>query len=147
MTTITPRPGSAECVTHYLKIDMTPLVDLGSLLISFFVFTATVSQPRITKLVMPKAGGPTPVPQCKSITFLLDNKTAYVYEGRWEDAGHKLTATTYDLQTGLGHYIGGKQQKLLQKNDLVMLLKSLPAASYQNVLAALDEMQINDVKK
>ena len=39
-----------------LRIDMTPLVDLGFLLIAFFIFTTEISMPAATKLYMPHEG-------------------------------------------------------------------------------------------
>ena len=54
-----------------LKIDMTPMVDLGFLLVSFFVFTTEISKPALTNLYMPKGGDPTPIPKSRSLTILL----------------------------------------------------------------------------
>ena len=53
-----------------LKIDMTPMVDLGFLLVAFFVFTTQTSIPSITKLYMPHDGDPTKIPSSKSLDFL-----------------------------------------------------------------------------
>ena len=44
-----------------LKIDMTPMVDLGFLLITFFIVTTELSKPRTANLNMPKDGPPIPV--------------------------------------------------------------------------------------
>lgn len=134
---------------HSLKIDMTPMVDLGFLLITFFIFTATLSQPTVTKLIMPKDGDPLPVPESKTLTFLLSRNQVYAYEGRWETAlaENKLVETSYHLQEGMGQLIRKKQAALKDKSDLVVVIKPLAESSYQNMLAALDEMQINVVNK
>ncbi len=150
MATITPQPTQASARKHHsLKMDMTPMVDLGFLLIAFFIFTATLSQPGTTRLIMPNKGESTPVAGSKALTFLLDKQTAYVYEGRWEDAvlQNKIVETTYDLQHGIGAHVRQKQKLLSSKVDLMVIIKPLKSSSYQNIIAALDEMQINHVTK
>jgi biopolymer transport protein ExbD len=150
MAIITTQPATLSGRRfHSLKIDMTPMVDLGFLLITFFIFTATISQPRTTRLIMPAKGESTAVPASRSLTVLLDNEKAFVYEGLWEEAmaANAVTETNYDLQTGLGQRIRQKQNTLTEKDDLMVLIKPLSSASYQNIITALDEMLINDVKK
>lgn len=79
------------------------MVDLGFLLITFFVFTASLSQPTVTRLIMPDEGESLPVPESKALTFLLDKGKVYAYEGIWDDAfiKNKIVATDYGLQKGL----------------------------------------------
>jgi biopolymer transport protein ExbD len=148
MTSIQPQAtGIRNRKTHSTKIDMTPLVDLGFLLITFFIFTSALSEPSITRLIMPKHEEAAPVPESKSLTFVLDNQKIYAYEGRWENALAKnsISQSTYNLQTGMGEIVRRKQNRVGQ--ELVVLIKPLHTASYQNVVTALDEMQLNGVNK
>ncbi|HET7896636.1 MAG TPA: hypothetical protein VFL47_03185, partial [Flavisolibacter sp.] len=61
--------------------------------------------------------------------------------------GNRIVATGYSLQNGIGTIIRQKQKKLAAKEDLIVLIKPLSSASYQNVLTALDDMQINRVQQ
>ncbi len=152
MATILLQPLSkSKTNLHSVKIDMTPMVDLGFLLITFFIFTTSLSQPTVTKLSMPKADGePMPVNEKKLLTILVDKQKVFVYEGAWDDAkpGSQVNKTTYHLQSGVGNFIRQKQRMLLdEKDELMVAIKPTPSASYQDVMNALDEMHINSVKR
>jgi len=138
-----------------IRIDMTPMVDLGFLLITFFIFTTTMSEPNAMKLYMPHEGEPTSIADSKVLTIILgNNNKVYAYEGAFEKAlKNRIISTNYDEADGIGSLIRQKQRGLQQagtKNDkaeLVYLIKPTKQSTYKNIIDALDEAIINGVKK
>jgi biopolymer transport protein ExbD len=153
MATIIDLPlGRLKAKKHSIKVDMTPMVDLGFLLITFFIFTTALMRPTVTKLLMPVEGPPVDVPEKTLLTAILDKDKVLVYEGALDKAlaAGRLIHTDYNVQTGLGDFIRQKQKSLQasgQTNELMVAIKPLPTASYQQVINALDEMLINNVKR
>ena len=134
-----------------LKIDMTPMVDLGFLLISFFIFTTSLSEPNATKLYMPADGPPGTLSENAALTLLLTGKDSiYYYHGKWEDATQKngINFTSYEVKRGIGSVIREMQKRMGNKrNDLMLLIKPLETSSYDNLMNALDEVTINNVTR
>ena len=141
-----------------LRIDMTPMVDLGFLLITFFVFTTTISTPTMTDLYMPKdSTDSTMLSEDLALTLLLDhNDKVFYYEGPFNKAAtaSRVFETNYSTYSGIGKIIRQKQQDLDAsgkfvggRKGLMMLIKPTSQSVYKNVVDALDEAVINDVKK
>lgn len=139
-----------------LRVDMTPMVDLGFLLITFFILTATMSEKTAVRLIMPTDGNSSVVGRGKVLSVLLgQHNNVYAYEGSFEEAlsGNRIIPTNYSESNGIGNLIRQKQKQLQQldkeggKNALVFLIKPTSGCSYKNVIDALDETAINDVKK
>ena len=154
MATIIPQPlGKCKTSLHTVKIDMTPMVDLGFLLITFFIFTTSLTQPTVSKLTMPaKSVGTMSVNVKTLLTAVLDKDGVFVYEGVFEKvaAQSKFVHTDYNVRTGLGNSVRQKQMRLAKekmKDDLMVIIKPLPTASYQDVINALDEMLLNGVSR
>jgi biopolymer transport protein ExbD len=151
------RAGVGRMVKHNLKIDMTPMVDLGFLLISFFVITTELSKPSAMSLIMPKDSTlqPTELAESKAMTVLLSNKTAFYYFGKWEDAiksGSIYTVSFYGKE-GLRKTIQDKQlwldrtDKEEGRSGLMLLIKADASAQYKRLVNVLDEIAITEVKK
>jgi len=142
-----------------IRIDMTPMVDLGFLLITFFVFTTTMSIPKATDLFMPKDDltHPQPLPNSLALSLLLsDNNKVYYYNGGFNEAANanKIFETNYSTYEGIGKIIRQKQKDIDAsgkfadgRKGLMLLIKPTTGSDYKNVIDALDEAVINDVRK
>ena len=72
-----------ERLQKHPKTDMTPMVDLGFLLISFFVITTELSRPTTANLNMPKEGDNMPLGESDAMTVLIgENNTIFLLPGR-----------------------------------------------------------------
>src|SRR5436189_45117 len=97
-------PGVKKAKKLSTRVDMTPMVDLGFLLITFFVFTATMSTPTALDLNVPKdikdPKDQTEVKESGVLTIMLgkDNHVFY-YEGKLlPDGSNFLTSNFKDIR-------------------------------------------------
>lgn len=135
------------------RVDLTPMVDLGFLLITFFIFTYQMSKPAAIDLIMPADGDPINVGKSTALTVIpsVDNKIFY-YHGALSEA--LLTGsygyTNYSPKDGLGNIIRAKQSAMdelktgLRKN-MMLIIKPAEGSDFENVVNTLDEVIINDV--
>jgi biopolymer transport protein ExbD len=159
MAQLQPQPTDKNKKRRYystsLRIDMTPLVDLGFLLITFFITTTTMAESKAMQLDVPADGALTPSPESATITVLLgkDNKT-YIYSGQWKDAAknNNIIQSNYNVVTGLGSHLRAKQLWLQAHKEkgqygLIYIIKPTDNSSFQNVVDALDEATINKISR
>jgi biopolymer transport protein ExbD len=136
-----------------LRIDMTPMVDLGFLLITFFIFTTEISKPATTHLNMPHDGPPIKIPESKSLTILVtgSDRIYYYYGTEFAANNQQMYQSSFDESKGLGSVIRAKQLELqnrhIEKTELFVLIKPGNECSYRNFVAVLDEMLINKVTR
>lgn len=144
--------GRIRSVRHALRIDMTPMVDLGFLLITFFIFTTRLGEQQALKLVMPIDGPPISTPQSATLSVLLSDKGVFAYRGELAAARqeNRVARTTLATQTGLGQAIRALQQQLAaqgRQKELLLLVKPSKSASYDQVVRALDQALIHTVTR
>lgn len=147
-------PGVKKSKKLSTRVDLTPMVDLGFLLITFFIFTTTMSQPTAMKLFLPKDTDK-PEEQNKAkesgaLTILLgkDNHVFY-YEGilNTENASANFKSANFGSgDDGIRNVILRKKLSTNEK-DFVVVIKPSDECEYKNVVDILDEMSINVVKR
>ena len=141
-------PGVKKPVKKNTRVDLTPMVDLGFLLITFFVFTTTMSTPTAMRLLLPKDTDK-PEEQNKAkesgaLTLMLGkDNTIFYYEGELAPDGSNFKSTNFK---GVRDVIINKK-KNTNPDDFVVILKPGPNATYKNTVDILDEMAINEVKR
>ncbi|MDP4131619.1 MAG: biopolymer transporter ExbD [Bacteroidota bacterium] len=138
-------PGVKKGKKLSTRVDLTPMCDLGFLLITFFIFTTTMSQPTAMRMFLPKdVKNPEEQNKVKNsavITLMLGkNDKIYYYEG---DDPTKMLQTTFKKVRDI---VLDKKRRTDPK-DFVVVLKPTQDASYKNTVNILDEMTIDEVKR
>jgi biopolymer transport protein ExbD len=133
------------------RIDLTPMVDLGFLLVTFFMLTTTFSKPQTMEINLPvkPKGEVTEEEQnalkaSKAFNIIVDGENKlFWYRGLPHEAVEPLTETNYSAE--------GIRKVLLERNstiaDMVVLIKPTNEANYKNVVDILDEMNISNIKR
>ncbi len=108
-------------------VDMTPMVDLAFLLLTFFVLTSTFSKPKVMSLVYPakpKVDAPKGETEINNaVTFLLSDDRIFYYEGAFYTEGNaKGAPKTELLETDFS--AGGIRKLLTNMNRFVLEKKA-----------------------
>ncbi len=133
------------------KPDMTPMVDLGFLLITFFMFTTTFSKPNIMKLNMPDKPKIDdilpPIKLSNTITILMgkDNRIFWHQKDMADLTAADMTETDYS-QAGIRASIADVRKKALTDSIFTVIIKPTDDCTYKNTVDILDEMIITKSK-
>jgi len=139
-------PGVKKAKKLSTRVDLTPMVDLGFLLITFFVFTTTMSQSTAMNMNEPKDD---PEQQLKvknsgAMTILLGkNDQVYYYFGQLEadKVSEQFKSTNFKDIRGLIL----TKKKATNIDDLMYIIKSDKESTFKNAIDILDEMVISAV--
>ncbi len=126
-----------------VKIDMTPMVDLGFLLITFFMLTTSLLKPVTMQLNMPEDGPPSKIRCSESLNVVLDddNKIRY-YQGT--ECNPKVQTTDFSAN-GIRSVLFDYKNRI--GDVFTVVIKSTDKAKYRNMIDLLDEMVITNNKR
>lgn len=136
--------GKVRVKKQSTKIDMTPMVDLAFLLLTFFILTSTFNKPKTMEVTMPdKVNNPeeqTKINENDILNLVLaeDDKIYW-----WIGLTPPAEVTNYSKD--------GVRKVLLQHSKanpkLMILIKPKDESRYNNMVDILDEMDITQQKR
>ena len=138
------RAGVRRSKKQSTRVDLTPMVDLGFLLITFFIFTTSLSEPKVLKVILPKDVPDTnkqTQPESGVLTLLLGSHDRVYYYEKADPEPMRSVAFS-----GIRSVILSKKART-RPNDFMVVVKAGPESSFKNAVNILDEMTINEVKR
>jgi biopolymer transport protein ExbD len=143
----TDKGGKRRTKKMSTRVDMTPMVDLAFLLLTFFMLTTTFAKPTVMQLTMPVKGTPTDVAESGALTILLGkNHQVHYFFGL--NTPLDKSVLTPELKTTNFSATGIRQVLLSrQKVKTIVLIKPTAESKYQDMVDILDEMSITNQKK
>lgn len=151
-------------------VDMTPMVDLAFLLLTFFMLTTTFSKPKTMELNMPDKDPNQQQKVNNALTVLLTDKNQiYYYTGEFKPDSTQLQLTTFDMDKGIHKLLLDlnkptideikvindrkerkeipdsvfkkmKKEAQAKKSALTVLIKTDDKAKYRNAIDMIDEL-------
>jgi len=143
--------GKVRSKKQNARVDMTPMVDLMFLLITFFMLTTTLAKPQAMDLAMPdkdeKNDDKFEVADTRTMTILLGARDRL--EWYIGSVDKPISAPQLDNygKKGIRKAILDKIKEVRAKTGkgLIVLIKASDKSNYKNLVDILDEMKITNV--
>ncbi|ANI89223.1 biopolymer transporter ExbD [Arachidicoccus ginsenosidimutans] len=140
-------PGVKKGKKLSTRVDLTPMVDLGFLLITFFMFTTTMSQPNAMHLNMPDDNKNTTEQKTQesgALTIWLGkNDNIYYYEGELKaDLSNVNPSNFKDIRQVILN-----KKNTTDTSKLFMIVMPGNQSTYKNIIDILDEFSIDMVDR
>lgn len=149
--------GGNKRIKAIPRIDLTPMVDLGFLLIAFFMFTTTLANPHLLQLQTPhpQSAGQAPTIYPEEATLVLiptaEQKVAW-YKGKWNAQkpygycslrnGNTLRTLLYRIQEEVRTLPADFSS---EAHKLHVIIRPDDKSRYEDLVAVLDEMAILNI--
>ena len=136
--------GKVRAKKQSTKIDMTPMVDLAFLLLTFFILTTTFNKPKTMEVVMPdKVENPddqTKINEKDILNLVLAENDKIFW---WVGLEPPVSTTNYSKD--------GVRKLLLEQTranpKMMILIKPKGESRFENMVNILDEMDITNTQR
>lgn len=130
------------------RVDMTPMVDLGFLLITFFILATTLSKPSSMTLNVPDKTEKTetaPIKASKVMTVFLGKFDQIHYiagKAANEDPDLKTVRHGQEIRDAIQ-----ENKRKIGEKEFVVVIKPTKESTYKNMVDMLDEMAITKTSR
>lgn len=136
------------------RVDLTAMVDLGFLLITFFMLASAFQKPKAMEVNKPMpedSDDPVELKVSKTLSLISGKgDKVYCYIGA-DDASNVPVDTIDFARSALRQRILARKQEVMEAwgsaDDFVVILKFFPKSKYRNMVDLLDEMKICGVNR
>lgn len=127
-------------------VDMTPLVDITMLLLTFFMFTTTMLKPQIMEMRIPpesvQDGDDVNIKASELFYILVRDDSKIFYQLGIAETGAMTEPVAADLKKLQEISIKQNLKPTIEKNRLVTVFKVDPKAKYDVVIKVLNELNL-----
>lgn len=139
------------------RIDLTPMVDLGFLLITFFMYTTTLAKPKVMEIQMPYKDTlqttQTSIPAEATLILIPSSGHRVAYYRGSENPAESLSWCSFRGANNLRLLLDAEQKRVSalpspfsrEAHKLHVLIKPDIGTVYDDMVRAVDEMTIGDV--
>ncbi len=146
--------GGVRAKKMSTRIDMTPMVDLGFLLVTFFILTTTMAKPKAMQVVMPDtkikdSTQMSKIRESEAMTIILDKNDRIIYYDSIQNP--KMESTNFAKIRKIvidknSEVLGLQQANGWDQKGVIILIKPTDSSKYENLVNILDEMKIAQIK-
>lgn len=142
--------GKKRAKKMSVHLDMTPMVDLAFLLLTFFMLTTTFAKPQTMEINMPAKpeteADQMPIKASNSLTIILgeNDKLFYFFGINDPAAPPELLESDYS-GNGIRKVLVSPRVK--SNPEMMVSIKPMEGSRYKNIVDIFDEMKITDTKK
>lgn len=137
--------GKGKPKKQSTSIDMTPMVDLAFLLLTFFMLATSFTKPQTMEIAMPLK------PKTAEEQPLVNEKRVLTVVLGPQDKVYWYVGQTAPQVEETNFSAGGIRQVLLDSkrdiHNMMVLIKPMEGSRYKNIVDILDEMNITQVQR
>jgi biopolymer transport protein ExbD len=129
-------------VAKLIRVDLTPMVDLGFILITFFVFTSALNEPKALGMVTPKDSDSVQDEICESCAITIvptQNNQYWFYEGAFNGQMQLAKNGISELRAIMMNK--KKSTEAIQRQP-ILIVKPSETSNFNQLVKLVDESKI-----